>query len=144
VGRLPFKIQTYLSMKVKSFIRNNPHLPVRNLRQTLDYYRNTLGFDDEWTWMNKDGDIKDGGIRRDDLRLLFGEDPEFVNDINNQKHRLPLMWFVDNIDEIFSEFQNRDIEIADTLRTHPYGLREFTFIDINGYYIRIAEHAQEE
>ncbi len=41
------------------------------------------------------------------------------------------MWFVDNIDEIFSEFQVRNIEIADTLKTHPYGLREFCFIDLN-------------
>lgn len=52
------------------------------------------------------------------------------------------MWFVDNIDEVFSEFQSRGIELADTLRTHPYGLREFCFIDINGYYIRVAEAAE--
>ena len=131
-------------MKIKKFIRSNPHLPVRNLRETLDYYRDTLGFYDEWTWANKGGDIKDGGIRRDDMQLLFGEEPEFIDAVNNKKNRLPLMWFVDNIDEIFSEFQVRNIEIADTLKTHPYGLREFCFIDINGYYIRIAEGIKEE
>jgi uncharacterized glyoxalase superfamily protein PhnB len=131
-------------MKIKKFIRSNPHLQVRNLRETLDYYRDTLGFYDEWTWANKGGDIKDGGIRRDDMRLLFGEEPEFIDAVNNKKNRLPLMWFVDNIDEIFSEFQVRNIEIADTLKTHPYGLREFCFIDINGYYIRIAEGTKEE
>ena len=131
-------------MKIKKFIRSNPHLPVRNLRETLDYYRDTLGFYDEWTWANKDGDIKDGGIRRDDMQLLFGEEPEFIDAVNNKKNRLPLMWFVDNIDEIFSEFQVRNIEIADTLKTHPYGLREFCFIDINAYYIRIAEGTEEE
>src|ERR1043166_6440694 len=118
-------------MKTKSFIRSNPHLPVKNLQETLAFYREKLGFYDEWTW----GD-KDGGIRRDDMWLLFAEDPEFVNNMNNHNHRLPLMWFVDNIDEVFSEFQNRDIEIAENLKTHSYGLREFSFIDINGYYIR--------
>jgi hypothetical protein len=51
---------------------------------------------------------------------------------------------LNNIDEVFSEFQGRDIEFADTLRTHPYGLREFSFIDINGYYIRVAESTEEE
>jgi uncharacterized glyoxalase superfamily protein PhnB len=131
-------------MKTKKFIRSNPHLPVRNLRETLDYYRDTLGFYDEWTWMNKDGDIKDGGIRRDDMRLLFGEEPEFIDVVNNEKNRLPLMWFVEDIEEVFSEFQGRGIEIADTLRTHPYGLCEFAFLDINGYYIRIAEGMEEE
>jgi len=49
------------------------------------------------------------------------------------------MWFVNNIDEIFSEFKKRDIKIEDDLRPHSYGLREFAFIDINGYYIRVAE-----
>jgi uncharacterized glyoxalase superfamily protein PhnB len=131
-------------MKAKKFIRNNPHLPVKNLRKTLDYYRDSLGFYDEWTWTDKDGNETDGGIRRDDMRLLFGEDPDFVDVISSYpKSRLPLMWFVENIDEIFSEFQTRGIEFVDTLRTHPYGLREFAFIDINGYYIRVAEGVEE-
>ncbi|QEC76257.1 VOC family protein [Mucilaginibacter ginsenosidivorax] len=121
-------------MKTKKFIRSNPHLPVKDLKQTLDYYRETLGFYDEWI----EGD-KDGGIRRDDMRLLFGEDAGFTAAINNAQHRLPLMWFVDDIDAVYAELQKRNVEIADGLKTHPYGLREFAFIDINGYYIRVAE-----
>jgi catechol 2,3-dioxygenase-like lactoylglutathione lyase family enzyme len=130
------------AMKTKKFIRSNPHLPVRDLKETLDYYRDVLGFYDEWHWINKDGKITDGGIRRNDMRLLFAEDPDFTNAINNKSHRLPLMWFVDNIEDIYAEFQDRDIEIADALKTHPYGLREFAFIDINDYYIRIAEQTE--
>jgi len=126
-------------MKPKKLIRCNPQLPVKNLQQTLDFYRDSLGFYEDWTF----GD-KDGGTQRDDMRLLFAEDCEFVDDINNQNHRLPLMWFVNNIDEIFSELKERNIEIADDLRTHPYGLREFAFIDINGYYIRVAEGTTKE
>ena len=123
----------------KKCLKPLPHLPVKNLRLTLDYYRDKLGFSDEWTL----GDT-DGGIRRDDLGLLFAEDNDFTNDINNKNHRLPLMWFVDNIDEIYVEFKKRDIEMEDGLRTHPYGLREFAFIDINGYYIRVAEGTEQE
>lgn len=125
-------------MKAKKFIKSVPHLPVKNLRLTLDFYRDKLGFTDEWTFGEKDG-----GIRRDDLRLLFAEDTAFTNDINNKQHRLPLMWFVHNIEEIFSEFKKREIELADDLRTHSYGLKEFAFIDINGYYIRVAEADEE-
>ena len=97
-------------MKAKKFLRSNPHLPVKNLRQTLDYYRDVLGFYDEWTWTNNEGNIVDGGIRRDDMRLLFAEDPGFNESITNyKKSRLPLMWFVDNIDEVFREFRSRNI-----------------------------------
>ena len=129
-------------MKSKKFIRSSPHLPVKNLQQTLSYYRDILGFYDEWTWKNKEGEIKDGGLRRDDMRLLFAEDAEFTESINNSKHSLPLMWFVNNIDEVYAEFKNRDVRMADELRSHPYGLREFCFLDINGYYIRIAEKSE--
>jgi uncharacterized glyoxalase superfamily protein PhnB len=132
-------------MKTKRFIRVNPHLPVSNLRQTLDYYRDKLGFYDEWTWTNDEGRITDGGIRRDEMRLLFAEDSEFVEVINSyQNARLPLMWFVDNIEEVFSEFQKRGIQIADTLKTHAYGLKEFSFVDINGYFIRVAERPEND
>jgi len=126
-------------MAKKKFIRNGPHLPVKDLRQTISYYRDTLGFSEEWT-----AGSRDGGISRDDMRLLFAEDPKFVNDINNFRHRLPLMWFVYNIDEIYSEFQNREIVIVDKLKYRSYGLREFAFIDINGYYIRVAEGVESE
>jgi len=82
-------------------------------------------------------------IKRDDMRLLFSEDEKFVNNINNKQHRLPLTWFVENIDEVYAEFKEKQIEITDALRTHQYGLREFAFIDINGYYIRIAEQTEK-
>src|SRR5581483_11095546 len=118
-------------MKAKKFNRANVHLPVKNLRQTLEYYRDVLGFSEEWTWNEKDG-----GIKRDDMRLLFGEDAAYTEMINNNKNRLALLWFVDNIDEIYVEFKNREIEIVGELKEHSYGLREFAFIDINGYYIR--------
>lgn len=99
-------------MRAKKFIRSGLHLPVRNLRETLDYYRDVLGFYDEWTWANEEGQVIDGGLRRDDMALLFAEDPAFVDIINSyKKSRLPLLWFVDNIDEVFLEFQGRDIVI---------------------------------
>lgn len=123
-------------MKPKKFYRANAHLPVKNLRATLDYYRDTLGFSEEWIF----GEI-DGGISRDDMRLLFAEDAGFTNNINNERHRLPVMWFVDNIEAIYKEFKERNIPLADDLKIHAYRLKEFAFIDINGYYIRIAESA---
>jgi predicted lactoylglutathione lyase len=81
-------------MKPKKFIGANPHLPVKNLQQTLAYYRDNLGFYEEWTLTNDEGKVIDGGIRRDDI--------------------------------------------------HAYGLKEFAFADINGYYIRVTEGADEE
>lgn len=114
-------------------------MPVKNLRQTLDYYREVLGFYDEWTWADESGNLTDGGIRRDEMHLLFGEDPAFTATVSSGRRRLPLLWFVDNIVAVYAEFKERNIMLADDLKTHAYGLKEFAFIDLNGYYIRVAE-----
>lgn len=125
-------------MKTKKFIQSGPHLPVKDLRKTLDFYRDTLGFSEEWTFGEKDG-----GISRDDLHLLFAEDPDFVADVNNHVHRLSLLWFVEDIEEVLSEFKERHVHIVDDLRTHENGLREFALSDINGYHVRVAEASEE-
>ncbi|MGZ3811205.1 MAG: VOC family protein [Mucilaginibacter sp.] len=121
-------------MKTSRFITCTTHLPVINLRQTLDYYRDTLGFYDEWT----EGRL-DGGIHRDGLLMLFAQNPSHAKTINTSDARLNLLWFVDNIDEVNAEFKRKNIEIASPLTNYSYGLREFAFIDINGYYIRVAQ-----
>lgn len=126
-------------MKDKRFIRCGSHFPVKNIRATIEYYRDTLGFHDEWIWKDKDG-----GIRRDDMRLLFSEDPDYVNNINTGKNRFVLIWFVDNIDAIFKEFQAKNIPIESPLQLHPYDMWEFAFVDINGYYIRVSEAAENK
>lgn len=120
------------------FIRCSPHLPVANLQATIAYYQERLGFSQPWTLGEKDG-----GIQRDELRLLFAEDPEFARLLNNGRHRLPLIWFVGDIESVYAEFLKKGIECADPLRQHAYGLWEFSFIDLNGYYIRVSGKGRE-
>lgn len=120
------------------FLRSAPHLPVKNLSETLNYYRDVLGFYDEW----RIGE-KDGGIRKDEMRLLFAEDPEFVTKLNSGTQRFPLVWFVRNIEQIYQDFTDRKIEFSSLLQLHPYKMREFAFIDINGYYIRVSEGIED-
>lgn len=120
--------------KENKFIRSGPHLPVKDLKATLEYYREQLGFSDDWIFGSTDG-----GICRDDIRLLFNENPNYVSQINEQGYRLPLIWFVEHIESVFAEFKEKKIALADTLQEHSYGSKEFAFIDINGYYIRVSE-----
>jgi len=41
------------------------------------------------------------------------------------------------------KFKSSGIEIGDDIKDNDYGLREFSFIDSNGYYIRVAEESAE-
>jgi len=125
-------------MKEKKILWSGPHFPTRDLKATLDYYRDKLGFKDEWTF-----GATDGGISRDGMGLLFGENPTYNSKVNDQVDRLPLIWFVDHMETVLAEFQGKGIEVADAIREHPYGIKEFAFIDINGYYIRVSEATTE-
>jgi uncharacterized glyoxalase superfamily protein PhnB len=127
-------------MKPKKFIRVNPFIPVKNLKQTLDYYRDKLGFYEQWMF----GEM-DGGIRRDDMRLVFCEDPDYINQLYvPPTYQFTLLWFVENVDEIYKEFKERGIEIKRDIENKPWGIREFAIEDINGYLIRISEGIEEK
>lgn len=67
----------------------NVHLPVRNLKEMLAYYREQLGFYDEWTFGEKVG-----GIRREQMSLPFGEDTGFVSKLTRPGSALTVLWFV--------------------------------------------------
>ena len=126
-------------MKPKKFYRCNPFIPVKNLMETLDFYRDTFGFYEIWTW----GEY-DGGIRRDDMRLVFCEDPEYVKAINNETYHFTFLWFVDNVDEIYEEYKAKNIPILRDIRNEPYGTREFSVADNNGGIIRVSEGIREK
>lgn len=126
-------------MKEKIFDHTVPFLPVRDLRETVAYYRDTLGFSNEWFW-----EESDAGIERDEMHLLFNQNAEFAERINTGERGFEVMWFVQNVEDIYAEFQGKGVTIASALVEEPWGVKEFAFKDINGYYIRVAEGIEEE
>lgn len=92
-------------------------LPVKNLRETLDFCKDVFGFYEEWTW----GAV-DGGIRRDDMRLLFCENAANTQQINSEAGQFTLIWFVENADEVYNEFKKREIPVLRDIVNEPYGI----------------------
>jgi catechol 2,3-dioxygenase-like lactoylglutathione lyase family enzyme len=116
----------------KFFYNTIPFLPVRDIRETIRYYKTHLGFKEEWFWGEPP---TDAGCHRDELSLLFKEDPLLSERIQG----FELVMFVDDVDGIYKEFKtNPDIEIAAPIKDEPWGIREFTIRDINGYLLRIS------
>lgn len=128
-------------MKEKFFDHTVPFLPVRDLKDTVAYYRDKLGFSGEWFWEDTDA-----GIERDDMHLLFSRNPKFIEAINaaGGDRGFELMWFVENVDDVYAEYKTNGVEIVGELADEPWGVREFAFKDVNGYYIRVAEGAESE
>jgi uncharacterized glyoxalase superfamily protein PhnB len=119
-------------MKEKKFWRIAPHLPVENVKQTIEWYRTNLDFGEEWFY----GDpVTDGGCRRDEMRLLFGIASEPFKPLKD----ISLILFVSNVDEVYEEVKQKGHKIIKEIQTYDYGIREFAILDCNGYMLRFSE-----
>jgi uncharacterized glyoxalase superfamily protein PhnB len=116
-----------------NFSHSVPFLPVHDLKETIKYYRDNLGFSNEWFWEDTDA-----GIRRNDMGLLFMQDSDFVSRINSGGRHLEICWFVSNVEEVYEEYKKKDIKIVSPLESKPWDVKEFTIEEINGYWIRIG------
>jgi uncharacterized glyoxalase superfamily protein PhnB len=109
-----------------------PHLPVKDLQETIAFYKDRLGFTEEWFY----GDPPtDGGCRRDELRMLFGKASGPLTGIGD----LSLVLFVTDVESVYEEMKQRGIKILQPLALYDYGIKEFAIQDCNGYMLRFAE-----
>jgi uncharacterized glyoxalase superfamily protein PhnB len=107
-----------------------PILPVKNVKETLEYYRNVLGFDVAWIW-------EDGGyaaVQCGDIEIHLDRQENFAT------YRAHSYLFVDNADETYMFYKRRGVEIIQEIESKPWGVREFTFRDNNGHMFRIAHN----
>ncbi len=112
----------------------SPTLAVRNLKKTIQFYRDSLGFkmgmafphtdNPEYADLSKDGMVimfipaKNIGIGADE-RLGIG-----VN----------LYLQIDgDIDEYHNELRNKGVKVVADIKDEPFGIRDFTVEDIDGY-----------
>lgn len=115
----------------KFFYKSVPFLPVKDLAETIRFYK-SIGFTGEWFWGSPP---TDAGIHRDELSLLFNHNPELAERMEG----FEVVMFVDNVDDIFNEFSKKgNIKIIAPLQDEPWGIREFSICDNNGYRLRIS------
>lgn len=120
-------------MKEKKFLKITPHIPVTDVIKTVEWYKQHLGFSDEWYW----GDpVSDGGCKRDELRLLFGRYSSTLHTPNE----MSLIFFVSNIEAVYEEMQQKNLKILSPLKRYDYKIKEFCIEDVNGYAVRFAEN----
>lgn len=110
-----------------------PILPVKNVNETLDFFRDMLGFDVAW--------IVDG----DYAAVQCGDIVIHLVHMDKQEQIAPYMSYllVENADEIYSFYKSQGVEIIQQIESKPWGVREFTFRDINGHMFRVAHWEKE-
>jgi GNAT superfamily N-acetyltransferase len=111
---------------------SEPIFPVADVLATVRYYREVLGFAEEWVW----GEPPDfGGVRWGKVGAMFALQTGPSAMIGGQWHS----FFVEGIDALHSLHRRNGATIHSPLEAKPWGLREYTVRDLNGHYLRFGQ-----
>jgi uncharacterized glyoxalase superfamily protein PhnB len=114
----------------------SPTLAVRNMKETIEFYKNSLGFKMGMAFPDADN-TGYAELSKDGMVLMFisakdckiGSEEKLGIGVN-------LYMQIDgDIDEYYQELQKRGVKIAVDIADEPYGIRDFTVEDINGYLL---------
>ena len=119
-----------------------PLLQVSNLRETIAYYEDCLGFSQDFVWEREDGPIW-AGLSRGEVsfmltRDLGTSDQTFIAEKGNG---VAFYILVDEIETLYDELSAHNALIVQDMITFG-GRRQFTVGDPNGYVITFSEPYQ--
>ncbi|WP_420318354.1 VOC family protein [Ekhidna sp.] len=120
---------------MKLFSHSSIILPVPNVKEASEYYRDVLGFSISFLWQ----DPPTYGVvnREDSVGLHFSESsaPLYTD-------HAKLYIFVNNPDTVFEEYEKSGATIIEPINDSDYKMREFVIEDLNGYKIVIGKGIQ--
>src|SRR5262249_24414884 len=112
--------------------RSDAILAVADVVAAVRYYRDKLGFTGEWLW----GDPPDfGGVTWGKVGVMFCLQPNLAAKIECHQHA----FLVSGIDRLHERHRATGLEVISPLEAKPWGLREYTVRDLNGYHLRFGE-----
>src|SRR5262245_3390050 len=112
--------------------RSDAILAVADVVDTVRYYRDKLGFVGEWLW----GEPPDfGGVSWGKIGVMFCLQPALAANIEGHQHA----FLVSGLDRLHERHSNNGVQVISSLEAKPWGLREYTVRDLNGYHLRFGE-----
>lgn len=110
-------------------------LLVTDIDHSIDFYEKQLGFktdfryEDFYCGINKDGFT---------IHLKLGKPSAEERKNRRTNENLDIVFYVDNIEELYQEILSGSVEITQQLRTMSYG-KEFYIADPDGYLLGFLE-----
>ena len=116
-----------------SIVKSEAILAVADVAATIKFYREKLGFTKEWFW---DDPPTHGGVEWGEVDIMFHLDPELAKHVEGHQH----YFHVKGVGDLYARHQQNGVEIISPLERKPWGMREYTVRDPNGYHLRFGEN----
>lgn len=114
------------------FEKSNPILFSSDVKKSLKFYTEVLGFDDSWEW----GDPVDfGGIVKDNVEIFF-----CLKGQGSQGTWIAII--LDNVDEYYEQIKDKDVKILSPPTSHEWNMREMLVEDPDGHVIRFGHRIE--
>jgi len=104
-------------------------LAVKNLKIETEYYIDKLGFDRNFTVPGWEF------LSFGDFKVMLGECADEMTAEATGNHSWFAHALIENVDEIYKEFRERDATILSAIENKPWGIREFCVITPDGHRI---------
>jgi catechol 2,3-dioxygenase-like lactoylglutathione lyase family enzyme len=104
-----------------------PELPFTNIPAAVDYYRDVLGF--KINYQQDDLGVMD----RDQITILLIQRSEKHTGIGSFEV------YIENADRLYAELRDRGANLQGEPVSHPWGLRDFRVLDLEGNRITFAQ-----
>jgi uncharacterized glyoxalase superfamily protein PhnB len=112
----------------------SPTLAVRNMKQTIQFYRDSLGFKMGMAFPDADNP-EYADLSKDGMVIMFIPAKNVGID-TKQKLGIGVNLYMQidgDIDEYYRELKDKGVKVVVDIKDEPYGIRDFMVEDINGY-----------
>ena len=114
------------------FEKSNPILYSADVKRSIQYYTEILGFEDSWEW----GDPTDfGGIVKDNVEIFF-----CLNGQGSKGTWLAII--MDDVDAYYRFIKDKGAKILSEPRSMEWNMREMLVEDPDGHIIRFGNRIE--
>lgn len=117
-----------------------PMLETENLRETIKFYTDMLGFICEGTYPDTEN-LCWASLRKDDVSIMFTSRNEH-SAIEKTTMTGSLYFNTEDVNQIWEELKDKAI-IEYPVENFEYGMREFAIRDPNGYLLQFGQEISE-
>ncbi len=110
---------------------SSPILAASDVPATIKFYTEVLGFPSSWTW----GDPPTfGAATWGNVTIMFCQDSDLATKVEGHQQWLD----VEDVSALHAQHLERGAMILSPIEDKPWGRREYTVRDPNGYHLRFA------